>query len=98
MSIDDTTLDIQIRYIKMSLASLNETSNLIQGTRSNIEEIYWNKADIDAQLTKYMEYLTKQLIEIKDNNLYLNILVPDGKNWLLVHIAMIFIIRQGLYG
>lgn len=79
MSIDDTTLDIQIRYIKMSLASLNETSNLIQGTRSNIEEIYWNKADIDAQLTKYMEYLTKQLIEIKDNNLYLNILVPDGK-------------------
>lgn len=79
MSIDDITLDIQIRYIKMSLASLNETSNLIQGTRTNIEETYWNKSDIDDQLSKYMEYLTKQLIEIKDKNLYLNILVPDGK-------------------
>lgn len=78
-SLDSVTIENQVRYIQMSLASLNPTSNLIQGVKIKEYNTYLNEDMVKDELLYYNRYLVNQCVEMADGNSYINLLIPNEK-------------------
>lgn len=78
-AMSDIMIRNQVRYIKMSIASLNTTSNLIQGKVEKLEKVNLNRDDLVRDLSRYAKRIVEECIEIPDGNAYVNLLIPNGK-------------------
>ncbi len=80
LSISDETINVQERYIKMSVASLKTTANIIRGEyeKNTTRTEQLNNNDIEKILKKHAEYVVEKCVELPDGNKYLNLLVPNG--------------------
>ncbi len=75
--LDNKSIDNQIRYIRMSIASKGTTDNIITGEYSKArEKNEFNFNDLELELKKYIEKLIDYTIELPDGNIYLNMMIP----------------------
>lgn len=83
--LDSKSIDNQIRYIRMSIASTGTTDSLITGEYSKArEKTGFNYNDLELELKKYIEKLIDYTIELPDGNIYLNMMIPAKEKFAVV--------------
>ena len=74
--IDEEMINLQSRYIKMTVTSQGKTDNIITGQYNKQKWEKLNKNTLEKELHKYMSKLSQYIAEINDGTKYIDLLIP----------------------